>query len=256
MTDGRGEFIWYELMTTDLEAARTFYGAVIGWEISSKTAMAGMDYRIARMPDADIAGMMQLDQDMIAGGGRPIWVGYIAVDDVDTTAAGISAGGGKIFIPPQDIPGVGRFAMAADPDGAPFYIMRGSVEGGVSTAFSPAEIGHCGWNELTSPDQAAALKFYMDLFGWTNPSSMPLGPAAFYRFLFADDVRIGASVEQADLPASWLFYFRVPSIGSAIKAVKAHGGQIAFGPQEVPEGDVIVIGTDPQGARFALVGRP
>lgn len=254
MSNKQGEFIWYELMTTDIESARSFYGAVLGWSMNDRSDMPGTDYRIARTSEADIAGFLQLDDAMVAGGARPIWMGYIGVDDVDATADEIPSMGGTIHIPPQDIPGVGRFAMAADPHGAPFYIMRGSVEGGVSTSFLPDKMGHCAWNELTSPDQKTALNFYSSLFGWTNPTSMPMGPNSFYRFLFVDDLRIGASNERADQPAEWLFYFNVPSVSAAMQTVSNNGGQITSGPHDIPGDAVIAIGTDPQGARFAVVG--
>lgn len=254
MSNKQGEFIWYELMTTGIESARSFYGAVLGWSLNDRSDMPGADYRIARTSDTDIADFLQLDDAMLAGGARPIWVGYIGVNDVDATADAIPSMGGTIHIAPQDIPGVGRFAMAADPHGAPFYIMRGSVEGGVSRSFSPMKIGHCGWNELTSPDQKIALNFYMALFGWTNPSSMPMGPNSFYRFLFVDDLRIGASSEDADKPAQWLYYFNVASITAATQAIADNGGQVISGPHDIPEDQMITIGTDPQGARFAVVG--
>ncbi|MCW2396104.1 MULTISPECIES: VOC family protein [unclassified Sphingobium] len=254
MTNRHGEFIWYELMTSDLEAARAFYGAVVGWSIAERSDMPGMDYRMIRAADGEVGGMMALDAEMIAGGGRRIWIGYIGVDDVDATAAAIPSMGGRLYVQPQDIPGVGRFAMAADPHGAPFYIMRGSVEGGVSRAFSPQAVGHCGWNELSSPDQPAALAFYTGLFGWSSPSVMPMGPMGDYRFLSVGDLPIGASLEQKDQRAEWRFYFRLPSIRAAMEAVAAHGGTITTGPHEVPGGDWVVMGTDPQGARFALVG--
>ncbi|MCW2389542.1 putative enzyme related to lactoylglutathione lyase [Sphingobium sp. B11D3B] len=254
MTNRHGEFIWYELMTSDLEAARAFYGAVVGWSIAERSDMPGMDYRMIRTANGEVGGMMALDAEMIAGGGRPIWIGYIGVDDVDVTAAAIPAMGGRVYVQPQDIPGVGRFAMAADPHGAPFYIMRGSVEGGTSRAFAPQAVGHCGWNELSSPDQPTALAFYTGLFGWSSPSAMPMGPMGDYRFLSVGDLPIGASLEQKDQRAEWRFYFRVPCIATAMEAVATHGGTITTGPHEVPGGDWVVMGTDPQGARFALVG--
>jgi predicted enzyme related to lactoylglutathione lyase len=254
MGNKQGEFIWYELMTTDIEAARAFYEPVAGWKIGDKSVMPGMDYRMINAPDAMIGGVMPIDQDMASHGAKPLWIGYIGVDDVDATVEAIKAADGTIHLPPFDIPGVGRLAMASDPQGAPFYVMRGAVEDGTSTAYSVDGVGHCGWNELSSPDQTAALDFYMGLFGWTNPDSMPMGEMGQYRFLFVDDLRIGASVEQKDLPAFWLHYFRVPSIAKAIEAVKAGGGTVMMGPHEVPGGDHIIIGTDPQGAQFALVG--
>lgn len=252
MTNKHGEFIWYELMTTDLDAARAFYGPVVGWAIGAASGMPGMDYRMIDAPDASVGGMMAIDDDMAAQGMKALWIGYIGVDDVDATAAAIKEHGGRIHVPPTDIPDVGRFAMASDPQGAPFYVMRGSVEG-TSTAFSPDAPGHCCWNELATSDQDKADAFYAAVFGWTNPESMPMGPMGDYRFLYAGDIRIGASMRGEGAPR-WQPYFTVPSIAAAIEAVKAHGGRIDNGPHEVPGGNHIIVGTDPQGVRFALAG--
>jgi len=251
MTNKHGEFIWYELMTTDPDAARAFYEPVVGWTIGAASGMPGMDYRIIEAPDASVGGVMAIDADMASHGARPLWIGYIGVDDVDATAEAIKQHGGRIHVPPTDIPGVGRFAMASDPQGAPFYVMRGAVEG-TSTAFSPDAPGHCCWNELTTPDQDKADAFYAAVFGWTSPESMPMGPMGDYRFLYAGDIRIGASMRGEG--ARWQPYFTVPSIAAAVEAVKAHGGRIDNGPHEVPGGSHVVVGTDPQGARFALAG--
>jgi len=258
MTNRQGEFIWYELMTIDVDAARAFYEPVVGWEIGTTggtpAGEPGMAYRLIDAPDASVGGMIAIDTEMAAQGGRPLWLGYIGVDDVDATAAAIEAHGGHIHVPPSDIPGIGRFAMASDPQGAPFYVMRGAMDG-ISAAFSPDAIGHCSWNELRTPDQAAADAFYAAIFGWTSTESMPMGPAGDYRFLDAGDVRIGASMQQEGRPR-WQPYFTVPSIAAAIDAVEAHDGTVDHGPHEVPGGSHIIIGTDPQGARFALAGRP
>jgi hypothetical protein len=56
-------------------------------------------------------------------------------------------------------------------------------------------------------------------------------------------------------PTGWRYYIRVPSISRSVEAVKAGGGTVAMGPHEVPTGDHIIIGHDPQGAEFALVGK-
>lgn len=253
MRNKHGEFIWYELMTPDIEGAKAFYEPLLGWKIGEKSDMPGMDYRMIGLVDGGmVGGVLALDKQMADGGARPLWVGYIGVDDVDAAIQGIRDAGGQIHMGPQDIP-AGRLAMASDPQGAPFYVMRGAVDE-VSTVYSVDRIGRCSWNELSSPDQKAALDFYMGLFGWANPESMPMGEMGDYRFLFVDDLRIGASVEQKNRPAYWLHYFRVASIARAVETVNAGGGTVMMGPHEVPEGDYIIIGTDPQGAQFALVG--
>jgi len=252
MRNKQGEFIWYELMTPDIAGARAFYEPVVGWTIGEESASPGSDYRMIAAVDGMVGGMLAIDKAMADAGTRPVWVGYIGVDDVDATAAAIGAAGGTVHMGPVDIP-AGRLAMATDPQGALFYVMRGSVDA-VSTAFAVETDGHCEWNELSIPDQKGAHAFYEGLFGWTNPESMPMGPMGDYRFLYAGDLRIGATVEQKDRPAYWLHYFHVHSINDAVDAAKAHGGTIQMGPHEVPGGGNIIIGTDPQGAQFALVG--
>ncbi len=169
MGNKQGEYIWYELMTPDIEGARAFYEAVVGWKIGDKSDMPGMDYRMINAPDAMVGGVMALDKDMIDGGAFPLWIGYVGVEDVDATVAAIKEKGGHVHMGPTDIPGAGRLAMASDPQGAPFYVMRGAVEDGTSTAFAVETDGHCEWNELSTTDQKAAHDFYESLFGWTNP---------------------------------------------------------------------------------------
>jgi predicted enzyme related to lactoylglutathione lyase len=251
MTNKHGEFIWYELMTSDIDAARAFYGAVVGWKIGAQSDMPGMDYRMIDAPDGAVGGMMQIDAEMASNGAKPIWLGYIGVDDVDASAKAIKDAGGHIHVPPTDIPDVGRFAMAADPQGAPFYVMRGSVEG-TSTAFAPERLGHCAWNELWTTDQDSAHAFYTKLFGWKQDGVMPMGDLGDYCFLYLGDLRLGATGQTQGQP-HWLPYFTVASIKVAAAAVAANGGTVTNGPHEVPGGSHIIMGTDPQGAQFALV---
>ena len=126
MANRHGDFIWYELLTTDADAAARFYEAVIGW---NARAFEGSDigYRLFSIGGTDVAGFMPIPAD--AKGMRPGWLGYVGVDDVDKIAAEIVQVGGTQHMPPTDIPGVGRFAMVADPQGVPFYVMRGAIGG-------------------------------------------------------------------------------------------------------------------------------
>lgn len=256
MTNAQGDFIWFELMTPDIEGARAFYKAVAGLEISAASDMPGQDYRMIRYGSDFVGGAMPLSQDMIAHGAMPLWIAYIGVDDVDATAQAIKARGGQIFMGPQDIPGVGRFAMAADPQGAPFYIMRGASDES-STVWQDNVEGHWGWNELWTSDQKAALDFYGSLFGWTQQGAMPMGPRGDYLFMMQGDKRLGAfgPASDASKPAYWRHVFRVPSIAPALEAAKAGGATDIEGPHQVPGGDFVMYGKDPQGAVFVLVGK-
>jgi len=254
MPNRHGEFIWYELITPDPDGAKEFYDAVMGWDVGPPSD-DDMAYREIRTGGGHAGGMMQLSDEMASHGARPTWLGYIGVDDVDQSVASIEQGGGKTLMPAFDIPNVGRIALVADPQGVPFYVMRGASEE-TSNAFSPTETGHCSWNELATSDQAAALDFYTSRFGWAKGDVMPMGDMGDYQFITHHGVMLGAMMTAAPgNPSRWRFYFRVPDVDVAKQSVEAGGGTVIHGPQEVPGGDRILIGTDPQGAEFAVVGK-
>src|SRR3954470_2583646 len=112
---------------------------------------------------------------------------------------------------PMDIPDVGRMAMMSDPQGAPFYIMRGASEAS-SNSFDQAKQGHGNWNELATSDQAGALAFYTAMFGWTKSRVVPMGPMGDYQIIAQNGQEIGAVMTrpQGGPPPSWCYYFGVP----------------------------------------------
>jgi len=258
-TNPAGSHIWYELMTTDSAAAKAFYDAVIGWNISEGSADYGGYCMIGRSDGGAAGGVLPLTDEMRQHGAKPMWLGYVSVADADAAAAAIEQAGGKKLMGPMDVPNVGRIAMVTDPQGAPFYIMKPIPPAGqekqVSDVFSPDQEQRVGWNELSTTDPAAARKFYGDQFGWGSEEYMDMGEMGEYRFLDHHGVRIGAlcGVMPGQQP-KWRYYIRVPSIAKAKETAEAKGGAINMGPHQVPTGDWIIIGTDPQGAEFALVG--
>ena len=255
----RGDFIWYELMTPDPDGAKAFYDAVVGWSIEAQSQFPN-GYRMIGRSDGKFAGgVLPLSEEMQQHGARPTWLGYILVPDVDRAVADIEKAGGKTFMAAFDIPDVGRVAMVADPQGAPFYIMKPLPPAGdpnaKSDVFEPNTAQRCRWNELTTSDPAAARRFYGDRFGWTSENFMPMGEQGEYRFLEQNGVTIGAVAGTMDgQQPHWRFYFGVPSIAKAKQVAEEKGGKFVMGPMQVPGGDYIVIGIDPQGAEFALVG--
>src|SRR3990170_2568514 len=121
MPNPHGSFIWYELITPDPDGSKRFYDAVVGWDIEAQPS-GDMDYRMIRRSDGGHAGgVLRLSDDMASHGARPVWLGYIGVDDVDASVAATEQSGGKALMPATDMPGVGRIAMVADAQGAPFY---------------------------------------------------------------------------------------------------------------------------------------
>jgi len=118
-TPAHGHFCWEEFLTNDTNAAKAFYGEVLGWANYEMDLPDGMKYTIFKGGDRDRAGTMPMPAE---AGAPPHWLSYVFVDDLDATAQRITELGGKIFVEPRDIPNIGRFAVGADPTGAMFAI--------------------------------------------------------------------------------------------------------------------------------------
>ncbi len=255
MSDPQGKFCWYELMTTDLAAAGRFYGSVIGWGVQ-ESGMPGMAYTLFTVGDTPISGMAALPEDAVRAGARPGWIGYVWVGDVDAAAARVAAAGGALHRPAADIPGIGRSALVADPQGASFVLFRNAGAERPPLP-APSTPGLIGWHELHAGDREAAFAFYAALFGWTKTEAVDMGGAlGLYQIFASGEAAVGGMMTRMDAsaPPAWLYYFKVDDIDGAASRVTAGSGTVLNGPQEVPGGTWVVQARDPQGAMFALIG--
>lgn len=249
MTSPKG-FIWYELITSDMDAAERFYSSVIGWK--GQPFGEGMPYVVMNVGERGVAGIMTMPTDVASSGMPSMWVGYIYAEDVDAATESLKAAGGKVHQPPTDIPEVGRFSVVADPQGATFMMM--TPNGPDMPPVPTGTAGHIGWHELYATDWASAFDFYAGQFGWTKTRTTDMGPMGTYQLFAVDGVEFGGMMNKPDeipVPA-WAYYFNVPDINAAAKRVIDNGGKVLMGPHEVPGGMWILQGMDPQGANFAL----
>lgn len=115
-----GAFSWNELMTTDVQGAKAFYGNLFGWGMQD-IKPGDMDYTMVKLGDREIAGIMAIPKE--AAGMPPRWGAYVTVADVDALLPRVAQLGGKVIVPPHDIPDVGRFAVIQDPQGAMLSII-------------------------------------------------------------------------------------------------------------------------------------
>jgi hypothetical protein len=253
MSNSQPTFVWHELMTTGADAAEAFYRDVVGWR-TQDSGMPGMRYTILSVGEAGVGGIMTLPADACAAGARPGWIGYIGVDDVDAYAQRVKTAGGTVHKPAEDIPGVGRFAVVADPQGASFVLFKGASQQSPQRP-TPDVPGMPSWNELHAGEWQSAFAFYADLFGWTKAEAVDMGPAGTYQLFAAGGPPIGGMMTRFEgVPAPfWLHYFTVEAIDAAAERVGRKGGQVLQGPHEVPGGSWIIQCRDPQGAMFALV---
>jgi uncharacterized protein len=254
MSSTQPKFVWYELMTSDADAAIEFYAATIGWT-AKDAGFTDRSYTIFHTGETPIVGLMALPQAARDRGARPGWIGDIGVADVDATAARIVDLGGGIHRPAEDIPGVGRFAVVHDPQGAVFVIFAprpGMQEPPPPAPFAP---GHVGWHELHAAELESGFAFYATLFGWTKAEAIDMGPMGTYQLFAIGGTTVGGMMtKNASVPAPyWLYYVNIDAIDAAVARIKAAGGEVLHGPMQVPGGSWIAQCLDPQGAIFAVV---
>src|SRR5436190_1067187 len=204
-----GRFIWYELITPDAAGAKRFYGDLLGWTPQEMPAMPGAPpYTVENLDDVGVAGVMQRGEAMKEM--PPNWTGYVCVDDCDAAAEKVKALGGSVLQPPLDIPGVGRFAVIADPGGAVSAIMKPSPPPGAEPPHRPVRgaPGHAGWRELMAGAIDKDIAFYQQLFGWTETGAHDMGPMGVYHLFGNQDGEVGGMMQRPEqVPMShWLYY--------------------------------------------------
>jgi len=258
MVSSHGRFLWYELATTDMAAARAFYADVVGWG-ALDASRPGAPYTLFTAAGTSVAGMTELPKDATKIGLRPRWLGYVGVDDVDATAQRIKDLGGTVHLPPTEVPNVSQFSIAADPQRVMFALFKWLDNGRQPEPRPLPELhtpGHVGWHELVATDWEKAWHFYGELFGWRQTET-DVGPAGPYQSFSAGGETIGGMFTKplTVVDPFWLFYFNVEDVDAALKRVKVGGGKAIEGPVEVVGGKCIMHCTDPQGAIFALIGK-
>jgi len=187
----------------------------------------GSHYTTFNIGDAGIAGMLNIP-------GHTAWVGYISVDDVDAHIEKIVQAGGKLWKPATDVPGMLRFAVMSDPQGAAIVAFTPNAAMPTPERPAPPTPGTIGWHELYTSDLEGGFDFYNKLFGWTKVNDMDMGPMGVYRIFDEGDHKEmgdgGMMTKPPHIPVScWNFYFNVDSINAAVERVKAGGGRVLNG---------------------------
>jgi hypothetical protein len=247
----KGSFGWYELMTSDTAAAEAFYTSVVGWT-TKNVGSPEMPYITFNVGEAGVAGMLSMPH-------HTAWVGYISVPDVDAHIEKVVEAGGKLWRPATDVPGMLRFAVMSDPQGAPIVLFTSDPAMPTpANPPAPPTPGTIGWRELYTTDVDAAWDFYSTHFGWTKTRDMDMGPDGVYRIFDegkGSPMGDGGMMKKSEhIPSStWGFYILVDGIDAAIERVTAGGGKVIMGPHQVPGDQWIIQGVDPLGASFALV---
>ena len=253
MVGSQGRFVWYELMTPDIDAAKAFYCNIVGWS-AKDASQRGMRYTLLTAGNESVCGLLQLPAEASRMGARANWLGYVAVDDVDAAARRVADLGGTVHVAATDITGKSRFSIVADSQSTAFALFRW-LRADAQKSPDMAAPGQVGWHELLADDWETAWPFYSRLFGWQKALA-ETGVLGTYQHFSTEGQPIGGMfTKPAMVPAPfWLYYFNVGDIDAAVTRVKAGNGQVLNGPMQVLGGKMVVQCTDPQGAIFALMG--
>ncbi len=238
---------WIDVAAPDPAAAVEFYSALFGWRVDDPDPDSG--YRMCRLRDVPVAGISPWHEP----GAPAVWTSYIAVTDADATRNAVVEAGGRVALPPTDVPGRGRMAVFVDPSDAAFAIWQPREHPGAGLVNEPGTLRR---NELYTRDYRAALAFYKTVFGW-DAWETTVKDRLYFDFKLYD--RTIASIQPMDesfppdVPPNWLVNFDVEDPDKTVEHAVALGGQVIVAPVTAGPGTFAML-ADTQGGVFALLG--
>lgn len=245
----QGKFVWHDLMTTDVETARRFYSQFLGWEYDEHDMGEMGKYIEIKTGGKGIGGIIHLEKNQNL---PSHWVGYVSVDDVDKACERISSLNGQICVPPTDIPNVGRFAVANDPQGGTFQPFKDLHE--MPESNEMPKPGEFCWDELWTTDPEAAVAFYQNLLGWTyDKMNMGEGIGEYWIVKCGESLIGGIMKLPYPLPRPcWIPYIAVENVDQKTEQARSLGAEIHAAPFDIPNFGRSSVLADPTGATLAL----
>ncbi|WP_327145636.1 VOC family protein [Nocardia sp. NBC_01327] len=242
---------WVDLATTDIDAAKNFYGDLFGWQPNVSPDPQYGGYTMFTLP-GEAGGEVAAAMTIMNPAQPPAWTAYVNVLDADATAKAVQAAGGQLFMEPMDVPEQGRMVVFADTQGA---VIAGWQPYGFKGAGVVNEPNSWCWSELNCRNIEPAKAFYAEVFGWES-STAAFGSTTYTEFKVGGNSIAGMMQMDEnwppDVPSHWINYFAV-SDADAIAAKTAElGGTVAVPPTDMTIGRFAIL-SDPQGANFAII---
>ena len=243
-----GTFSWVDLQTDDLDGAKQFYGALLGWSYDDIPIGEGSVYSMAQVQGHNVAGLGERQDESIP----PHWNCYVTVADVDASAARAAELGANILAPPFDVFDAGRMSAFADPQGAVLSIWQAKESIGARLVNA---VGALTWNDLVTPDVEASSAFYSALFGW-EITEVPGSDGQYWSITNGGRLNGGLlPIIEGGHPA-WNLYFACEDVDATLAKANELGGETFMGPMDVPNGSRFAILRDPSGAFFSVSAGP
>jgi predicted enzyme related to lactoylglutathione lyase len=253
-----GDPIWVEIYTSDPDRSIAFYGELFGW--TAERAPEFGNYITFRKDGAAVAGGMGND----GAGGPDQWTVYLATSDVQRTADAAVAHGGFVVVPPMPVGDLGKFAVLGDVGN----VGVGAWEPGTMTGFQARglvgdgtwtdHVGRPSWFELHTRAYDDSLRFYREVFGWTDPLVVVDTPEFRYTTIHSKTPMLGGVSDSTHhlpegVPGYWTVYFGAEDVDESVRTVAELGGAIVRAAEDTPYGRLAGV-TDPLGIPFHIGG--
>lgn len=242
----QGRFVWFDLVTEDVSAAKEFYCGLFGWQFDSQSA--NENYVLIRNQGTQIGGMV-LDSDNNASENKgSIWIGAISVRDVDRSVAEVLKQGGTVIEGPLIAGDRGR--MAVIKDNADALVMLLLAAGGDPPDLSKTP-GNWVWMDLFTPNIQSAESFYTAVVGY-EAKDHNSASGVLSRILYKDETMHAGIVEVhwEGVASNWLPYVWVSDVSATIRKTHQLGGSLLLRYED------IAIIKDPVGAVVGIQGPP
>jgi uncharacterized protein len=247
-----GTINWVDFVSTDLDAATSFYTGLFGWETEDMPMPGGEGtYRFFRLDGRDAAAGGTMPAEMAAQGIPSHWNVWVATDRATEVVERAATAGGQVLMPPMTMGPSGTLAMVADPGGAAIGVWQADQHIGAGVLDEP---GAMVWYEVNTRSFDECKRFYGQVFGWdTEPLD---APGINYATWKLGGRTVGGMLEMNEqwegIPSSWMTYFAVRDTDEAAKRATELGGSVGAPPFDTAFGRIAVL-ADPAGGHFSVV---
>lgn len=239
-------FVWFEYLSDDPKTAQSFFGELFNWT-THDVPMPGGAYTMISAGGRTIGGYGPRPEGVPAS----TWISHLAVADAKATSAQVTSLGGKVMKDVFKVGDFGQMAIAIDPHGGAFVLWQPT-----KPEAQPAPVdGSFVWNELSSADPEASVKFYRAIGGFGHDSMDMGGEYGTYHMLTSDGAPHAGIMKQSmpGQPHAWLPYVQVASADASVEKAKRLRATIVVPPSDIPNVGRFAILVDSQGAALGIL---